>query len=57
MIKASKTKGEMLMNKQKTGEMIRQARMQRGYTQNELGNLLGVSNKAISRWENGVSQS
>ncbi len=43
------------MNKQKTGEMIRQARMQRGYTQNELGNLLGVSNKAISRWENGGS--
>ncbi|MGN1148664.1 MAG: helix-turn-helix domain-containing protein [Lachnospiraceae bacterium] len=43
------------MDKLKTGEMIRQARMKKGYTQNELGMLLGVTNKAISRWENGDS--
>lgn len=45
------------MNKEKTGEMIRSARTQQGLTQNELGALLGVTNKAISRWENGGSLS
>ncbi|MBP5330227.1 MAG: helix-turn-helix transcriptional regulator [Lachnospiraceae bacterium] len=43
------------MNKIKTGNMIRDARIQKGYTQAELGTLLGVSNKAVSRWENGDS--
>ena len=41
------------MDKEKTGKMIRQARIDKGYTQSELGDLIGVSNKAISRWENG----
>lgn len=41
------------MDKKKTGKMIRQARIDKGYTQSELGDLVGVSNKAISRWENG----
>lgn len=41
------------MNKEKTGKIIRQARINKGYTQSELGELIGVSNKAISRWENG----
>lgn len=41
------------MDKEKTGKMIRQARIDKGYTQSELGDLVGVSNKAISRWENG----
>ena len=41
------------MNKEKTGKIIRQARINKGYTQSELGDLIGVSNKAISRWENG----
>ena len=41
------------MDKEKTGKMIRQARINKGYTQSELGDLIGVSNKAISRWENG----
>ena len=45
--------GANLMNKEKTGKMIRQARINKGYTQSELGDLIGVSNKAISRWENG----
>ena len=43
------------MDKIKTGNMIRDARTQKGYTQAELGTLLGVSNKAVSRWENGDS--
>lgn len=41
------------MDKEKTGKMIRQARIDKGYTQSELGDMTGVSNKAISRWENG----
>ena len=45
--------GANLMNKEKTGKMIRQARIDKGYTQGELGDMIGVSNKAISRWENG----
>ena len=43
------------MDKQKTGELIKNARINKGYTQVELGDLLGVTNKAISRWEKGDS--
>lgn len=43
------------MDKQKTGELIKNARIKKGYTQVELGDLLGVTNKAISRWEKGES--
>lgn len=43
------------MDKQKTGALIREARIRKNYTQSDLGDLLGVSNKAISRWENGDS--
>lgn len=45
------------MDKQKTGELIRNARIKKGYTQVELGDLIGVTNKAIFRWEKGVSHS
>lgn len=43
------------MDKKKTGNVIREARIKKNYTQSELGDLLGVSNKAVSRWENGDS--
>lgn len=43
------------MDKEKTGELIRNARIKKGYTQVELGDLIGVTNKAISRWEKGDS--
>lgn len=43
------------MDKKKTGNLIKEARIKKNYTQNELGDLLGVSNKAVSRWENGDS--
>lgn len=43
------------MDKKRTGELIKKARVQKGYTQTELGDLIGVSNKAVSRWENGDS--
>ncbi len=41
------------MDKIKTGEMIRKARTEKGYTQTELGALINVTNKAVSRWEKG----
>ncbi len=40
------------MDKKKTGILIKEARIRKKYTQSELGDLLGVTNKAISRWEN-----
>lgn len=43
------------MDKKKTGNLIREARQRKNYTQNELGMMLGVTNKAVSRWENGES--
>lgn len=52
---AIKTQEEMFMDKKKTGILIREARIKKNYTQSELGDLIGVSNKAVSRWENGDS--
>lgn len=43
------------MDKRKTGILIKEARTKKNYTQSELGDLLGVTNKAVSRWENGES--
>lgn len=43
------------VDKKKTGNLIREARQCKNYTQSELGKMLGVTNKAVSRWENGES--
>ena len=43
------------MNKEGTGKLIKDARVEKGFTQTELGELIGVSNKAVSRWETGES--
>lgn len=53
--KSTKKWGRCKWISRKQGELIRQARMGNGYTQSELGALIGVSNKAVSRWENGES--
>ena len=37
-------------------ERIIQARKQAGLTQEQLGEKLGVSRQAVSKWESGVSQ-
>lgn len=41
------------MNQNKVGELIEHYRKEKGMTQQELADLLGVSNTAISKWENG----
>ncbi len=41
------------MDQVKTGKFIAQQRKLNGLTQQQLGDLLGVSNKTVSRWENG----
>ena len=43
------------MNEQKTGSLIRQLRLKEGWTQKELGSKIGISDKAISKWERGLS--
>lgn len=46
---------EGLMEKNKFGEQIHKLRIRRKMTQGELGEMLGLSNKTISKWEMGIS--
>ena len=41
------------MDTKRIGKFISENRKRKGLTQEQLGNILGVSNKTISRWENG----
>lgn len=45
------------MNQYVTGAVIRKLREQKNMTQAELAEVLQVSDKAISKWETGVSHS
>lgn len=45
------------MDQIKIGKFIAELRKEKNLTQEELAVLLGVSNKSVSRWENGVSRS
>lgn len=45
------------MDAQKTGAYLAMLRKTRGMTQQEIADRLGVSNKTVSKWESGVSQS
>lgn len=45
------------MDNKKFGEFITMLRKEKGYTQKTVAEKLHVSDKAISRWENGVSHS
>lgn len=38
----------------KTGDFLRDLRKEKNLTQEELGEQIGVTNKTVSRWENGV---
>lgn len=41
------------MNQEKIGKFIYEKRKEKGLTQQDLANKLGVTNKAVSKWENG----
>lgn len=41
------------MDQKKIGKFIAELRKENGMTQTELGDKIGVTNKTISRWENG----
>ena len=41
------------MDSERLGKIINGARKQKNLSQKELGDLLNVSNKAVSKWENG----
>lgn len=45
------------MNQYVTGTVIQTLRERKGFTQKELAEQLSVSDKTISKWETGVSQS
>lgn len=45
------------MDQIKTGQTIAHLRKESGLTQAELAEKLGVSDKAVSKWERGVSHS
>ena len=45
------------MDAVKTGQLIKESRIDKKMTQQALADALNVSSTAISKWENGVSQS
>ena len=42
------------MDQKKIGKFIAELRTEKDLTQTELGEMLGVSYKAVSKWENGI---
>lgn len=45
------------MNQEKIGRFIAELRKEKNMTQKELANKLNVTDRAVSKWENGVSRS
>ena len=45
------------MDNIQTGKLIAKLRKEQGLTQQQLAEKLNLSNKTISKWESGVSQS
>ena len=45
------------MDQKKTGRFVAERRRELGLTQKELAEKLGITDRAVSKWENGVSQS
>ena len=47
-------KAVIKMDNKKPGELILKLRKEKGLTQNQLAELLSVSDKAVSKWERGI---
>ena len=45
------------MQQKEIGHFIKNIRKEKGMTQQQLAQTIGVTDKSVSRWENGVSQS
>lgn len=43
------------MDYEKTGRLIQELRKEKELTQMSLANILGVTDRAVSKWERGVS--
>ena len=43
------------MHDQDIGTLLRRLRLERGWTQRQAAELLGVSAQAVSKWERGLS--
>ena len=43
------------MNQKKIGALLRELRREKNLTQEQLAEILGVTNRSVSRWENGVN--
>ena len=50
-----RVKGGPFMDQMKTGRFIAQCRKEKGLTQFQLGEKLGVTDRAVSKWERGDS--
>ena len=50
-------KGSDTMNQEKIGRFIAENRKAKKLTQEGLAEKLGITNKSVSKWENGVSHS
>lgn len=50
------TEGEDNMDAKRVGALIAALRRSQGLTQQQLADRIGVTNRAVSKWETGVSQ-
>lgn len=46
-----------MFNQTDFGKRVREFRIRKNYSQKEIALRIGVSEQAVSKWENGVSQS